>query len=459
MRRAILSIARKNGKTAIIAALVLVHLIGPEAVENGEIYSAANDREQAAQVFKTAAQIVRADEELRQVLRVIDSTKTIACYSNGSFYRAISAEVGTKHGLNPSVFIYDELAQSKNRDLYDVLDTAQGARKEPLGIVISTQSNDPQHVLSELIDDGLSAHDPTIVCHLYAVPDDTVDIFDPECWGLANPALGKFRSLTDFEAMAARARRLRSFEGTFRNLYLNQRVTHFSTLFAKSDWMECAGVVEFEDGEDVLLSLDLAGTTDLAALGMISLSGARYSAWFWKPKEMLDEHGRRDRVPYNQLHKDGLLEVSEGRIIDPASIALKIGVLRSRYRVLGLVYDRWRIEYLRKELDRADIPSHEGEGEGLQLYPWGQGYKSMSPALEALENLVLQRELIHPNALLLNWNIGNAVVTQDAAGERKFDKDKSRMRIDGAVALAMAAGMRAQLLAAKPPSYQMLFVG
>jgi phage terminase large subunit-like protein len=148
VRRAILSIARKNGKTALIAAMVLAHLVGPEQIPNGEIFSAANDREQASQVFKVARQIVEADPELQSIIRVIPSTKTLACYSNGSFYRAISAEAGTKHGLNPSFVIYDELAQAKNRELYDVLDTSMGARSEPLFAVISTQSNDPEHILS-----------------------------------------------------------------------------------------------------------------------------------------------------------------------------------------------------------------------------------------------------------------------------------------------------------------------
>lgn len=115
---------------------MLAHLVGPEAIENGEIYSAANDREQAAQVFKVAAQIVRADPELAGMVRVVDSTKHIACYSNGSFYKAVSAEAGTKHDLNPSLVIFDELAQARNRELYDVLDTSMGARAEPLFITI-----------------------------------------------------------------------------------------------------------------------------------------------------------------------------------------------------------------------------------------------------------------------------------------------------------------------------------
>lgn len=460
VRRAILSIARKNGKTALIAALVLVHLIGPEAIENGEIYSAANDREQAAQVFKVAAQIVRADPELVSLLKIVDSTKTIACYSNGSFYKAVSAEAGTKHGLNPTVFIYDELAQSKNRELYDVLDTSQGARFEALGIVISTQSNDPQHPLSEMIDDGLYGNDPTIACHLYAVPDDQVDIFDPQCWKLANPALGTFRLKDDFDAMAARAKRRRSFENTFRNLYLNQRVSVMTTLFSKTDWFDCGGEFEFEKGEDVILSLDLAGTTDLACLGMMSIEGARFQPWFWKPADSLEEHGKRDRLPYSQYAKDGLLEVSSGRIIDPAAIALKIAELRGKYNVLGLVYDRWRIEYLIKELDRIGLAAQEGDGAGLRLVPWGQGFVSMAGAIEALENLVLAGDLKHPNHKILNNHIANAVVVTDPAGSRKFDKSKSRLRIDGAQTLAMASGERARIVQAAPkPSFQMLFVG
>jgi phage terminase large subunit-like protein len=104
-----------------------------------------------------ASQIVRADPELVEILRCVDSTKTIACYSNGSFYRAMSSESGTKHGLNPTFVVFDELAQAKNRELYDVLDTSFGARADPLFVVISTQSNDPEHILSKLIDDGVGA--------------------------------------------------------------------------------------------------------------------------------------------------------------------------------------------------------------------------------------------------------------------------------------------------------------
>ena len=312
VRRAILSLGRKNGKTAMIATLALVHLVGPEATTNGEIYSAANDRDQASIVFKYAAQIVRADPELMSYIKIVDSTKTMVCFGNGSVYRAVSAEAGTKYGLNPTVVIYDELAQSRNRELYDALDTSMAARLEPLFIVISTQSNDPLHPLSILIDDALRSEDRTTVCHLYAVPDDAENIFDdPKVWRKANPALGDFRSLSEMKTAAQRAKRMPSFETSFRNLYLNQRVDSESPLIPRAEWEACQGDAAIEGGSDIYLGLDLSGTTDLTALVAVSAGATdRVKAWFWKPGQTLAEHEKRDRVPYATWRRQGLLETT-----------------------------------------------------------------------------------------------------------------------------------------------------
>jgi phage terminase large subunit-like protein len=447
VRRAILSIARKNGKSTLMAALALVHLVGPEAIMNGEIVSAANDREQAAVVFNLAAKMVRADPELLALINVIDSTKRMVCYHNGSVYKAISAEAGTKHGGNPSVWIFDELAQAKNRDLFDVLDTSQGARAEPLGIVISTQSNDPQHILSEMIDDGMRGDDPSIVCHLYAVPDECEDIYDEKIWKLANPGLGTIRSIEDMRAMARRASRMPSFENTFRNLYLNQRVNRLTTLAPKGIWKACEDkALEFEDGEEVILSLDMAGKIDLCALGMMAVKTPKYRNWFWKPEDFLDDHAKRDRIRYDVFASQGLLETSPGKAIHPRLVAMKIYEIKLRYRVVALVHDRDRMDQLKRELDEIECPFQDGPGDGLPLYPWGQGYRSMAPSLDELERILMEEEFRHDGHPILTWCFSNAVVTQDPAGNRKFDKEKSRMRIDGAQSLAMAAGMRAKLI-------------
>lgn len=451
VRRAILSIGRKNGKTLIIAALALAHLHGPEAIENGEVYSAANDRSQAAQVYKFLAQMVRADPELATEVGLVDSTKHAVCYSNGSKYVALSADIATKHGLNPSVVIYDELAQSRSRELYDVLDTAQGARLEPLFAVISTQSNDPEHILSKLIDDGLHAGDSSIVCHLYAVPDDCPDIFDPKVWKKANPALGDFRSLAEMKKASEQAKRLPSFEPRFRNLYLNQRVSPVASLIARAEWEACKGDAALVDGEDIYLGLDLSSTTDLTALVAVSASnGSRVQAWFWKPQDFLADHSARDFGPgnlrYVEWAKQGLLLTTPGRSIDKAAVARTIAELSARYRILGLAYDRWRIGDLLREFDGVGLEAYEDgkAGSGLRLVPWGQGFRDMAGAVDALESAVLQRQLVHDGNPALTWQMANARAVMDPAGARKIDKSKARFRIDGAVALAMDLGLKAR---------------
>lgn len=437
----------------MIAALVLAHLVGPEAVQNGEVYSAANDRKQAAQVYKVASQIVRADQELSDLLRCVDSTKHIACYSNGSFYEAMSAEKGTKHGLNPTFVVYDELAQAKNRDLYDVLDTSFGARSDPLFVVISTQSNDPEHILSKLIDDGIYARDPRIACHLYEVPEDTKDIFDPSVWKKANPALGDFRSLDDLKATADKAKRNPGEEPKFRNLYLNQRVSPTASLISRAEWTACAGPAEFVDGESVYLALDMSAIVDLTALVMGSADDkTRLRPFIWKPGDLLEEHSNRDfgsgNNRYTEWVKQGHLLTTPGRSIDPATVALKIAELVERYNVLGLAYDRWRIKDLLREFDRIGLEAFEDKGEtkgsGLRLVPWGQGFRDMAPAIDALELSVIERKLEHPGNPVLTNHFGNAVATMDPAGNRKIDKDKVRFRIDAAVATAMLLGLKSR---------------
>lgn len=483
VRRAILSMARKNGKTALIAALVLAHLIGPEAEVNGEIYSVANDREQAGQIFKVAAQIVRADEELSSVLRIIDSTKTINYYGNGSFYRAVSAESGTKHGLNPTVVVYDELAQSKNRELYDVMDTSMGAREEPLFIVISTQSNDPEHILSKLIDDGLHSEDPTIVCHLYAVDDDCKDVFDPEVWPVANPALGDFRSLEDFTSIANKAKRMPSEEAKFRNLYLNQRVSSTTSLITRPDWLACMGTADIALNEEVYLALDMSAVIDLTSLTMISVNNpTRVQSFNWKPLDLLKEHSARDfgsgSMKYPEWHKQGHLLSSPGRAIDKQVIAIKIAELYRDYKVRGLAYDRWRITDLFREFDRIGLAYWEDKGtdadeaamskpsyasaknrSGLRCIGWGQGYKDMAPAVDAFEIAVINKTLVHGGNPVLTWAMSNAVATLDSAGNRKLDKEKVSFRIDPAVSLVMAIGLKARDATTRAkPKYQLMMI-
>src|SRR5262245_2929818 len=457
VRRAILSMARKNGKTVLIAAIVLAHLIGPEAIRNGEIYSAANDRDQAAIVFKYCKQLLEADLKLLAKVEILNNSKTIVGLATSSFYRAVSAEAGTKYGFNPTVVSYDELAQARDRELYDTLDTSFGGREEPLFVVLSTQSNDPQHILSKLIDDGLSAQDPTIVCHLHAA-DEGCELADQVQWAKANPALATFRNRDDLALAVAKAIRMPMEEAKVRNLLLNQRVSPVATLISRADWEACKGAVTFKDGERVYLALDLSKVIDLTALAMVSESDpASVRVYFWKPADYLSEHSYRDfssgHRNYINWRDQGHLMTSPGRSVDYQNVANFIGALSKRYKVIAMAYDRWRISDLLKEFDRIGFRAYEDSkaedaygdyGVGLRLMKWGQGYQDMSPAVEALVKAIADRNLIHPDNPCLNWNVANGVARMDESGNTKLDKKESTFRIDGLVALAMAMGLRSR---------------
>lgn len=445
-RRAYLSMARKNAKTATIACILLAHVAGPEAKLNSQIVSGAMSRDQAALVFNLAAKMVQLSPELSRLVRVVPSGKRLIGLTNNVEYKALAADGSTAHGLSPVLAILDEVGQVKGpqSDFIDAITTAQGAHAAPLLIAISTQAANPGDLFSIWLDDAKSSEDPRIVSHVYSAPEDC-ELDDQEAWKAANPALDLFRSRDDLAEQATTAKRMVSAQNTFRLLCLNQRVNVSSPLIAKDAWLSRAGDAEWEAGEDIYLALDLSAKTDLTALvGVSADNGSRVQAWFWKPEDLLGDHERRDRVPYREWADAEWLEAIPGRSIHPKAVAMRIAEIFGQYHVLGLAYDRWQIDNLLREFDGVGLEAHQdGEhGDGLRLIPWGQGYKDMSPAIDAMETAVLHNELVHPGNPVLTWNVANAVSTMDPAGGRKLDKSKARFRIDGAVALAMALGLK-----------------
>lgn len=457
VRTALLSMARKNGKTELIAALAIAHLCCEAVAElNGQIYSAAADREQAGQIFNAASAMVRLDPELSAELNVLDSRKRIVHLPSGSFYQAISSESKTKHGFNASVILYDELAQAPDRELWDVLTTSTGARLEPLTFVISVQSKDSTHVMSEQVDYGEKVNrgeidDPTFVAFIYAIPDEA-DVFDERNWRLANPALADFRSLEDMREKAQKAKRMPSNEPAFRNLYCNQRSAAVAQFVARSDWQAIEWHIPIEAfaGRECCGGLDLSGKNDLTALVLDAVADDGRSeafAIFWTPEEGLEERGKRDRVPYAQWVKEGHLRVTPGRSVDYGFVAKEIGELRKRTKLRAIAFDRWRIDDLLRELDdlgiETEIVKSDAEPKNpnaLLLMPHGQGFRDMAPAVDVLETAILNRTLRVARNPVMYMCAQNAVCTFDPAGARKFDKrpGKSTGRIDGIVALAQA---------------------
>lgn len=438
--RAYLSMARKNGKTATIAMILLAHIVGPEAFQNSRIVSGARTRKQAAEVFNYAWKMVMISDELRRIVKPIPSQKTLIGLPMNVEYQAISADAAGAHGGSPILAILDEVGQVRGpHDAFvEAIETAQGAYEgKALLIAISTQAATDGDLFSIWLDDAEKSKDPRIVSRVYSAPEDC-ELMDRDAWKVANPALGVFRSVSDVEDFASRAVRAPTAENSFRWLYLNQRIEASAPFVSKGVWKACGDPVGEFTGP-VYAGLDLSSAHDLTAFVMISLIDGIWHVkpTFWLPGEGLLEKSRQDRVPYDLWSRQGHLQTTPGKSVEYEFVAHRLWEFVSQYDIRKIAFDRWGFRHLRPWLLKAGFPEDGLDGEGGLFEEFGQGTKSMTPALRALESDLLDRRVAHGNHPVLEWCAKNAIVagTDD---NRKLDKAKSTGRIDGMVALAMA---------------------
>lgn len=436
-RRAYLSVGRKNGKTALIACLLLAHLVGPEAKQNGQLVSGALSRDQAALVFNLAAKMVQMSPELSKIVRIVPSGKRLIGLPMNTEYKALAAEGKTAHGLSPFLAILDEVGQVKGPqdDFIDAITTSQGAHENPLLIVISTQAPTDADLLSVWLDDAERSDDPTIVSHVYAAPDDC-ELTDKAAWKAANPALGLFRSEKDVEDQARQAERMPTAENTFRVLTLNQRRNMIAAFVSPGVWKAGNGTPGALDGE-VYGGLDLSATTDLTSLVLTCRKDGVLNVhpFFWMPADSVAEASKRDREPYDVWVKEGLIRTTPGKVIDYDFVAKDIGGICEGLSVAKIGFDPWRMDRMKEAMER--------QGVTLPLEKFAQRFMTMTPALDALEADLLAEKIRHGNNPVLRMCAANAVERKDPSGNRMLDKAKATGRIDGLVALAMAEGVEA----------------
>lgn len=436
-RTFICSIPRKNAKTTTASFLMLLHLVGPEAVPNGQLFSAAQSREQASILFSLASKIVRMSEGLSQYVAIKESAKTMICAELGTVYKALSAEASTAFGLSCSLVIHDETGQVRGprSELYEALETASAAQKDPLSIVISTQAPGAGDLLSLLIEDAQSGADPRIKCIVYQVPVDA-DVFDPVEIAKAQPNW-HLMNQSEVLKMAEDAKRMPSREASYRNYICNQQVEANNPFVTRSVWLSNGSAPEPLDGQRIWAGLDLSSVSDLTALVLVTEGGDVHPT-FWLPGEGLAEKSRNDRVPYDLYREQGFLQTTPGRAIEYEYIATYLRDLFDAQNIVSLAFDRYNMRFLKPWLEKVGFSDDELE----KFVDFGQGFVSMSPALRELETQLLSAKLKHGNHPLLELCAKNAVcVDGPTAGTRKFAKQKATGRIDGMVALAQAIGV------------------
>lgn len=440
-RRAILSVGRKSGKSTLVAGIVLAHLVGPLAKQNSNLCVGAMSREQSAIIFHAAAKMCQLSPTLSRLVKVFPSGKRLLGLPMNVEFKALAADGKTAMGGSYSLVLIDEIGQIRGpqSDFVDSLVTSQGAYAEPLLIAISTRASNAADLFEQWIQDAKTSGDPKIVSHVYSAPEGC-DLMDESAWYAANPALGIFRSLDDLKEQLTQAARMPSIENSARNLLLNQVISTVSPFISPSVWQSCAGAVLPFGDAPVYCGLDLSARTDLTALVLIGKVAGQWQVvpHFWTPEQGLRDRAARDRAPYDVWHRQGYLHSTPGASVDYEFVASDMAAILSGLNVQAVTYDRWRIDLLKKELDKigCDVP----------LIPWGQGFKDMAPALDTLEAELLNARVNHGGHPVLTMCAASAIVVKDPAGGRKLDKGKATGRIDGLQAMAQAFGAAAQAI-------------
>jgi len=446
VRIAVRSEPRGNGKTGLVAGLALCHLLGPEAEERGECYSAAVNRQQSALMHDEMAAIIEAVAEFAAVTRVRSGgqrrhIEVTGGKGKGSKYEALSSDARRGHGLAPSWWAYDEMAQTRDRKLFDALRTAMGKRNRCLGIILSTQAEDDEHPLSQLIDDGLNGIDPSLIIDLTAAPKDA-DVFDPDVIRACNPAMDVFLDAETLFKEAEQAKRLPSAESSFRNLRCNQRIaTAADLLCTPTVWAQGDAAVDdnvFLDGRPVYAGLDLSARLDLTALVLAAEDDQQrihIKPFAWTPEKTLMTRTQRDGAPYDAWHRIGALKATPGLTIDYDYVLADIVEATAGVNLVRVSFDRWNINALKTAMARLGIV--------LPLEPFVQGYKSYSPAIREFEVAVTEARLIHGGHPVLRWCVSNTVLLHapgTAQQNRMPEKRRTYGRIDLSVAMLMAIG-------------------
>ena len=454
-RTCYVEVAKKNGKSTLISAIVLALLL-IDCEGGPEIYLNACDRDQARIIFEESARMVEASPSLQRRLVVSRAKSRITFPKGDGLIRANSADAPNKDGLNPSATIFDELHRQPDRELWAVFEHASEAREQPLTISITTAGEDEsgiwfeQRETSEKINDGRE-HDWSHLGVVYrALPTD--DLEDPETWRKANPSLGFTIQEDDFRASLLKAKRSPSGWQTFKRLRLNIISRELSKFIPPEVWnhrdIPPRAGLESLKGKPCWGGLDLSSVNDLTAFSLIFGSdhlGFDVFTWFWLPEDPIAELARVHKQPYQAWAEKQYITLTPGASVDYRFIRAHIKAIADHFDLQLLLTDPSNADALVKELSEEDR---------INIKAIPQGTKYLNAPTKELLRLALAHKIRHGNDPILAWNIGNCVVHADMNGNIRLDKEKGRLKIDGAFSLIDALAAYASPDGKKPSVYE-----
>lgn len=441
-RVAWLELARKNGKSELLAGIALYLLVADDE-EGAEIYGAACDRDQARKVFDVAARMVQLSPVLAARLQVKAHAKRIVDERTASFYEVIAADAAGNLGHNPHGVVFDEILTQPSGALWDALRTGMGTREQPLLVAATTAGNDPtsfaavQHAEMVRI-----AEDPERARHVLVVVKNTpmdADPWDEANWTTSNPALGDFLSIQSLRDEALEARNDPTKENSFRQFRLNQWVQQSTRWMPLHLWDACGGLVVERNlaGRDCYGGLDLAAVSDLTSLcWFFPATGDAAHVLVWRhfvPEAVVAELDSKTGGQFDVWCREGTVTVTEGEVVDYDAVHAQIANDYATFACRSLGIDRWNSTGTTNWLAQ-DVPK-------LQVQLVGQGFVGMSPPSKELMRLVQSRQLNHGGNPVARWCFDAVEVKQDPAENIKPikpDRQRSGKRIDAVVSAVMA---------------------
>lgn len=433
-RRVYVEIPRKNGKSTFGAG-VGIKLLTADQEPGAEIYSAAADRSQAGIIFTEAKSMILNQPILNEIATIY--RRSIVVPETMSSYKVLSADAQTKHGLNAHGIIFDELHTQDDRELFDVLTTSTGARRQPQTWMFTTAGYDPETICWEIHEyarDVASGKidDPEFFGVIFAAdPED--DWKSPATWRKANPNLGVSLDPDYIARECARAMNVPAYENTFKRLHLNIWTQQDVRWLPIDVWDRNARPLRPLEDRKCFVGLDLSRKTDItAAVSVFPDEDGTFDILphFWIPEEAIEEREKRDRVPYREWTKAGFVTATPGNVIDYSAVEELLARWHDRFGIAEIGYDPWGATQLALSL----------QDRGLVCKEFPQTMKYVSEPTKTLESLLLQGRIRHAGHPVLRWMFNNVAVISDDNANIRLSKKRSKGRIDGIVATVTGIG-------------------
>lgn len=441
IRNVVMMVPRGARKTTLGAALALLHTIGPERVQLGQVVLAAYDREQARIAYDEAFGIVHADRRIVAATRIVDSRHRIVHRKSRARLQAVSADANAQNGKTPSFVLFDEVHAWRDRKLYDVMKTGLGKTRNTLSFVISQAGRGNDNLAFEIFDHARKvAADPSISPTTLPILFETApdaDWQDEAVWYRVNPGLAfgypPIETLREDAGEALhRPAMLDKFKNDHLNIWLDHSAAPFVLMSVYDEGAKPPIDLDALKGEPCWLGVDLSANTDLSVIVAAwndDDGGYTVVPWFFIPTDRIEERERLSGAPYRQWVKDGLVTATPGNVVSFAAVEDKIRELHANFDVRETAVDPAMARTVFENLEEDRLPAFQHR----------QGSLSMMPAIAELERAIIGGKFRHGGNPVLRFCFANVEVETNSHGHKtRFTKSKKWLSIDGAVAAAMA---------------------